>query len=210
MKKILCVPVLLGIILPACAQGYFGAVAALSSTGLDCSSTLSCDKKGFALKVYGGTKLAPSSQLDLGVARLDAVEFSAINFGKVGSSGPTTVKRYNVNTFALESVAVDASTVNTANAITASAVINAPISQDFTAAARVGIAYVSATTRRYVDGTSNASETQTKFQPYLGLSAAYSVTDAVRLVGSYDFTRAPFVGRTANVSAYGVGAELTY
>lgn len=210
MKKILWISACMGLSVPVYAQGYFGAVAALSSVGLDCASTKSCDKKGFALKVYGGTKLSPSSQLDLGFARLDAVEFSAINFGKVGAIDSTTVKRYNTNTFTIDTVVVDASTVNTVNAITAAAVLNAPVSSEIGLAARLGVAYVSATSRRYVDGGSNGSETRTKIQPYVGLSAMYSITDGIRLVGSYDFTRAPFVGRTANVSAYGVGAELTY
>lgn len=210
MKKILWILACMGLSVPVYAQGYFGAVAALSSTGLDCSSTRSCDKKGFALKIYGGTKLTPSSQVDLGIARLDAVEFSAINFGKIGSTASATVKRYNSDTFAIDDVVVDASTVNTVNAITAAAVLNAPVTSELGLAARLGMAYVSATSRRYVDGVSNGSETQTKFQPYVGFSAMYSITDAIRLVGSYDFTRAPFVGRTANVSAYGVGAELTY
>lgn len=195
------------------AQGYVGAVAALSSVGVDCSNTLSCDKKGRAVKLYAGTKLAGNNQIDFGVGKLTSIEFGMINFGKAESSRGQVFNAYDPNNDGnggTGDVLRVVSRVGTANALTLAAVADFPVTNEFSLAAKLGVAYVSSTLRTYVDGVANGSETETKLKPYLGLGASLSLADTFKVVGSYDLTAFDVAGRKSRASALGVGAEISF
>lgn len=190
----------------AAAQGYVGAVVALTKLGSGCSGTLSCDTKGVGAKVYFGSKLAKESRFEFGFGAVDAVEFGVMSFGK----GSYTYNKDYVNGSTGTPFTLDASTVNTANALVASVVARMPVFDGVSILVRPGLAYVSSTQRYYVAGVRNGSETETKLKPYVGLSVEYSVMDKFKVVGSFDWTRFDAASQKANLTALGLGAEIGF
>lgn len=191
------------------AQGYVGAVAALTSIGLDCSGQTNCDKRGFGVKFYAGSKLSASNQIDLGIGKVDAVEVGVINFGKA-SSQFTAGYTYEDPVLGLTPATRVVHQVATANALTAAVVLNAPVTTDFALSARLGGAYVSSTVKKYVEGAGDGSVTSTKLKPYVGFSASYNIVDSIKLIGSYDATRYDVLGHQSWLSLLGLGAEMSF
>ena len=192
------------------AQGYVGAVASLTSIGIDCADKLSCDKKGFGLRLYAGTKLAPENQYDFQIGKVSAIEIGVLSFGKASSSydqSYTAADLVNGGTYTLNR---QVSKVSTANALTVSAVAEMPVSSEFAFLAKLGVAYVSSTTRTYIDGASNGSETATKLKPYLGLGASFLIMDSLKVVGNYDVTAFDVAGRKSRINSLGFGAEMSF
>lgn len=214
MKKILLGSFFCIVSVSAFAQGYAGAVAALSKMGLNCDGQASCDKKGRAVKLYVGSNLSQEKQIDFGVGRLQAVEVSFIGFGKSSSNG--TGYLYDPNVDILDPAApsplypVPTSKSVTANAITFAGVLKFPIVEGAGAVARVGAAYVSSTARYYVQGGSNGSETSTKLKPYIGLGLEYEAVKGLRFVGAYDWTKLDVSNQRGGLQSLGLGAEMDF
>jgi hypothetical protein len=197
------------------AQGYVGAVAALSSIGIDCADKLSCDKRGRGIKLYGGTKLSPNNRIDIGsIGSISAIEVAAINFGKVSTtenSAPYTVVDTTINFSVSDTPVTRAVTkTGTSNALAIAAVADFPIVTDLVLSLKLGAAYVSSTLRTYVDGVENGSVTETKLKPYIGLGLSYAIVDSVKIVGSYDRTGFDVDGRKSHSSNIGLGAEIGF
>jgi len=193
------------------AQGYVGAVAALSSVGMDCSDTLSCDKKGHGFKMYGGTKLSPANQINLGgFGKIDAVEVGVLTFGKFSSSVPVSYPVYDPDTGGSTTQNRVSSSSYTSNALTVAAVANFPILSDLAFSLKLGAAYESSTIRNYVDGAGNGSDTSTKLKPYIGLGLSYAVLNSVKIVSSYDRIAFDVAGQKSNASMFGLGAEIGF
>ncbi len=190
----------------ASAQGYVGAVAALTSVGLDCSGHDTCDKRGFGIKLYAGSPISKENALDFGVGVVDAVEFGLVNFGK--GSGSHTVTYVDLNTGNPFDQAVV--TVGTANAIFGAFVARFPLADSIAVLAKPGLAYVSSTQRYYIGSNSNGSTTSTKLQPYLGLGAEVAVASKLKLIGSFDWTRYDVASKKSNLTSFGLGAELGF
>lgn len=194
------------------AQNYVGAIAALSSLKIDCSSKDFCDTKGFGLKLYAGARLAADNQVDLGIAKIDAMEVGLINFGKASSryAKEYLVPNPDTNAGGVVPQLRTVSTTGTANAITVAAIANTPLSDDIAFSLKFGVAYVSSTQRTYLDGVTDGGVTETKMQPYVGLMAKYNIAESIKLVGSYDWTRFDMAGRKSSLGALGLGAELSF
>lgn len=190
----------------AAAQGYVGAVAALTKLGSGCSGTLSCDTSGVGAKVYFGSKLSKESRFEFGVGEIDAVEFGVMSFGK----GSYTYNKDYVDGSTGDPFTLNASTVNTANALVASIVARVPLFDGASFLVRPGLAYVSSTQRYYVAGAQNGSQTETKLKPYLGLGLEYSLTDNFKVVGSFDWTRFDAASQNVNLMSLGLGAEVGF
>jgi len=190
----------------AAAQGYAGAVVALTKLGSGCSGTLSCDTRGVGAKIYFGSKLAKESRFEFGFGEVDAVEFGVMSFGK----GSYTYSKDYVNGATGVPFTLDASTVNTANALVASIVARVPIFDGASILVRPGLAYVSSTQRYYVAGVQNGSETTTKLKPYVGLGLEYSLVDKFKVVGSFDWTRFDAASQKVNLMSLGLGAEIGF
>ncbi|MDO9237848.1 MAG: hypothetical protein Q7U28_17655 [Aquabacterium sp.] len=180
------------------AQGYVGVAAAKSNVGIDCAGKTLCDRKGFGVKLFAGAKLSAGDPVD-------AVEVGVLNFGKSRSS-------VLVDYVDVENVShlKDVSKVGLVNALTFSGVLNFTIADGFVLATKMGVAYVSSTVRTYVDGAPNGSVTATKFKPYLGLAASFSVDENVKLVGSYDLTVFDVDGKKSHAGMMGLGAEMQF
>lgn len=191
----------------AVAQGYAGAVVALTKLGADCAGMMSCDTKGHGVKIYFGSKLIKSDQFDFGVGVVDAVEFGVMSFGK---GAVNYSKEYVDAVNGGPNIVAAATTVNTANALIASVVARVPLFEGANFLVRPGVAYVSSTQRYYVSGIQNGSETATKFKPYLGLGFDFSPMDGVKFVGSFDWTKFDVASQKSNLTSLGLGAEIGF
>lgn len=210
MKKLIIASIFVSGLTAAHAEGYAGAVASLTSIGGGCDSRLAeCDKKGFGVKVYFGSKLTGARQLDLGIGKIDAVEAGFVNFGKIQSQGmiqlPDVTDALGINL-----VPSRATTSATANALVVAAVAHVPVADDFTGVVKLGGAYVSSTVRYFIEGASDSSKTATKLQPYIGLGFEMALASNIKLVGSYDWTRFSVEGQKGSLGAFGMGAQFGF
>lgn len=213
MKRLIAACYLAGVSSVALADGYFGAVLALSKIQSGCSAGYKCDQVAIGGRLYGGTKLKPSQVVDLGgLGSINAMEVGYIRPGNGKSSGNKVIQRYNsdINVSAVEVVSVPATERVEATAIYAALVSNFPLDAQTSLNAKLGVAYVSSTLHSSVEGVSDGGQTATKFKPYLGLGAAYSIGDGLSLTGSFDFTQYDVVGRKGNITALGFGAQKSF
>lgn len=188
------------------AQGYMGAVVALTNFSASCTDPLVCHDKGHGIKLYAGSRLDKEYQLDIGVGKIDAVEVGVVNFGK----GRLNYSQQFIDANTSNVYAVDAATVNTANALIGAFVMRMPVVDQLAFLVKPGIAYVSSTQRYYVQGVQNGSETATKLKPYLGLGVEYGIVDNVKIVGAIDWTQFDVAGQKANIYSFGLGAEVGF
>ncbi len=211
MKRVIAACCLAGVSSVALADGYFGAVLALSKIQSGCSSGYKCDQVALGGRLYGGTKLKPSQVVDLGgLGSINAMEVGYIRPGNGKSSGNKVIRRYNPDLADVEVVSVPATETVEATVIYAALVSNFPLDAQTSLSAKLGVAYVSSTLLSRVDGVSDGGQTATKFKPYLGLGAAYSIGDGLSLTGSFDFTQYDVVGRKGNITALGFGAQKSF
>ncbi len=184
----------------ASAEGYAGAVVALSRVEFGCTSGYSCDYKGHGGKLYAGTQLSANHSVDLGVGKLDALEFAYLKFG--GARGnldvpdPFNPQSYN------ESALSDA--------VAVAGVAHFPVVDQFAIVAKLGLAYVSSTVRTAQNGKSLGETTENHVQPYGALGLEYAIPNVVKIVGSLDMTRYKVGSRKGNARMIGIGAETNF
>jgi hypothetical protein len=183
----------------ACAEGYAGAVAALSRVDFGCTPGYSCDYKGHGGKLYAGTQLSANNSLDLGVGKLDAVEFAYLKFGGARASLPAPDA---FNPALHESALTDA--------VAVAAVAHFPVVDQFAIVAKLGVAYVSSTLRKAQDATSLGESTENHVQPYGAIGLEYAIPNVVKIVGSLDMTRYKVGSRKGNARMIGIGAETNF
>lgn len=189
MKRTLVGIVLAGLYATASAQGYVGAIVGLSNYDIDCNRLSPCDKKGKAVKLYAGTQLK-KGLVDTERFKLDTIEVGYIRFGGVRTTNGTRQDtREDLDT---GDTIVTSRTMGTdaqANAIVLAGVGRFIITPSLTASGKLGVAYVNTTIDQTLGGASWGSETKSKLKPYLGLGIEYAVTDKLKVVGSFDYTK---------------------
>lgn len=187
--------------------GYVGAVLALTKVQAGCPAGFDCDRSAMGGQLYGGTRLKPNQVLDLGVGSVNAVQVGFLRSGDQKSNGTGIVSRNNITLGGPEDVTVPATETVQASAIYAALVANFPVVTDLNLSARLGLAYVTSTLNKGLDGLSNAGESAAKLKPYFGLGADYQVGNGFSLVASLDVTRYDVSGRQGNITAFGLGAQ---
>jgi len=193
------------------AQGYAGAVSALSKIDFGCSaSDAVCKNNGRGGKLYAGVGLSPQSVLNFGIGAVDAVEVAYIKFAQGKKSGTAGVITYDADNDVYYSRTAATMTYRQADAIAAAAVAHFQLFENATASAKLGVAYVSSTRRTSQEGVSMGGETAPKFKPYIGLGLEYNVPQVIRLVGSFDRTKYDVGGVKANATLIGLGAEKDF
>lgn len=198
-----------------CAQGYVGAVAALSNVDFDCQVRFSaCDKSSSGGKIYFGQKLGSAPLAGFSPR---SVEVTYLRFGAGKAKGteeidvavvqnPGTPSEEIVRGTRIAPIAEKAET----DAIAVAGVWSVEPVHGASLSAKAGIAYVSSTIKDSLDGRSNGAKSQSRLQPYLGLAAAYSLAGTARVVASLDLTRFDVDGRKGLASMLGLGAELEF
>lgn len=191
------------------AQGYVGAVRSFTNIGYDCPQGMTCDKSGHGWRFYGGTKLSASSQIDLGIGKIDSIEVGYLKYAQVVSGGQTTIDYLN-SVGEPDTRVVPTALRIQADALTLAMVARFPLIDQLSASARLGVAYVSSTVRRDLDGMTNTSETTTKLKPYVGLGVEYDIPSIVKLIGTFDLTKIDAGGFSGNARMIGLGAERSF
>jgi len=215
MKRYVAMALLGGASSLVCAQGYVGAVLALTNIGADCPAGLDCKNSSEGFRLYAGTKLPPRYAFDFGFGKLDALEVGYMRFGRGSINGTQTVTEYIPalddgvnNPIVARSAPLNGTTQ--ADAITAAVVAHVPIAEQFAASARLGLAYVSSTYRTVLDGRSYTSETATKLKPYIGFGLEYDIPAIAKIIGTFDMTKYDAAGLTGNLRMIGLGAERSF
>ena len=193
----------------ACAQGYVGAVVALSNLDLSCQTGRKCDDSGNGWKLFGGTRLE-QPLVSLGRAHVNVVEVGLMRFGKASDQ---FTRRISINNGqgTVEQVNVPAAETVSVNALTFAMGATISLAQRASLVPKVGLAYVSATSRSSVNGISQGSETKSSLQPYLGVSLGYEAVQGVTVNAGVDWTRARTEDRGgASALLMGVGASVAF
>ena len=193
------------------AQGYVGAVVALSNVDFECQARFSsCDKSSPGGKVYFGQKVSGPSWLGQFSPR--ALEVVYLRFGSAEAKGTGTIDvsfDTGVEIIRQTRPAPIAEKAET-DAIAVAGVWSTEPARGATISAKAGIAYVSSTIKSSLDGRSNGAKSQSRWQPYLGFGAAYGVADTARLMVNLDLTRFDVDGRKGLARMLGLGAELDF
>lgn len=80
-----------------------------------------------------------------------------------------------------------------------------PVAQDWTTVMRLGIARVKS------EGESDAgSQSDNKVTFYAGLGLEYAVTDAIKVIAAWDFTRFEIADEDGMVHSVGIGAQVGF
>lgn len=201
--------VLLSVLSPAAlAQGYVGAVAALTRVDVSCLPGVSCDNNGFGFKLFAGTKLE-KPLLKLGGGGVDVVEVAAMRLAKGRYNGRTEI---TVNGGSGPVVAnVPASVTLGVNGLVASLGASFPLGQRFAVTPKLGVAYMTATGEYVVDGARMGSVTKSSVQPYLGVSADYLLGQGIKLTAGLDWTRFRLAGsENEDAMLLGLGAAVSF
>jgi hypothetical protein len=193
------------------AQGYAGAVLALSRVADSCVAGLRCERNNpFGFKLFAGASLPVANQLVFSGARLTRVEVAAIQFGKVTSSGLIGKREFDADLDDYVTVFAPGQVVVQANAIATAAVTEFALNNQLNLVAKLGLAYVSATTSTERDDKRIDSSTKSSVQPYIGLGVEFALPFDVLLHGGVDWTRYRVDGRSGSATQLGVGAAISF
>ncbi len=195
------------------AQGYAGAIMALSNVGMDCwVSAVSCDRQARGARIYFGTRLSEASRINLGVGAIDAIEVGYMKFGHARSAGTASSFMQDPDDPGAPPLptTVPATTTAQADALTIAATAHFAVTDNFGLAARIGAAYVSSTVKWTREGLSTGSRTSNHIRPYLGLGLEYNIPDVIKLVGSYDWTQFSVDGQKGAATLLGLGLEKAF
>lgn len=215
MKKILVTTVLLAGAAGAQADGYIGATVGRGKLAFDCAQDATCKQSINVFKLYAGTRLKEASQLDLGIAKIDALE---VGYQRSGSKAvETKIVEQNY-------LLIDPDNGNTASvrmvpqrrlvsydALVLAPVVRASLTREIDLFIKPGAAVVSTTVRTVINGVGQQSETQTKLKPYLSVGGSVAIAGNVRMVGAFDWMPVSSVGSvTGSTHSFNLGAEASF
>jgi opacity protein-like surface antigen len=199
MKRVLALAALSLVSVAACAEGYVGAVLALTRVEAGCPSGYTCNFRGHGGKLYAGTKLSADRAVDFSFGKIDAIEVSYLKFGGTKADLPPP-DAFNPGLH--ESTVTDA--------IAVSAVAHVPVADQFSVVGKLGLAYVSSTIRGAQDTTSLGGVSENHLKPYIALGLEYDIPNVVKIVGSMDLTGYQTTGRRGPATMIGIGAETNF
>lgn len=150
----------------AAAEGHVGLAAGPSHFKVNCAGVSRCDASDVGVKFFGGYRYTP----------MVAGELAYIDFGKSVSTGTQSG-------FGLEGTL-------RAYALVANVALRAPLAQDVSGIARLGLARVRGSLEQRADGVVIATEARASLQPYLGVGLQYTLKKNVSLDLGIDMTRA--------------------
>lgn len=206
MKHIFIATVLASVGAAASAQGYVGAVAALSKLSDSCTTGFKCeDSRATGFRFFAGHRFSDAEAWGLGVVRVNRIEVSALRFGRQRSTGTATK-------FLTDSATKQVPSVNevSANALVVAVGSELPIGGWFALNGRLGLAYVTASVSSTIDGLSNGSTSGNAIRPYVGVGAEFLLPLDIRLLSSLDWTRYSVKGYSGSATQLGLGASMSF
>lgn len=212
MKQSFVLLALLGCASAASAQGYAGAVAAISRASAGCLSGYDCkDNQATGFKLYAGFRAAPKDALlDLGFARVNGMEISFMRFGKVSGHGSRVIA-VNGGSGSVVNRTVPVGYSSEADAVAAAVVAQVPLPAGFSLLPKVGLAFVSSTVNFTQDGARNGSRSANNVEPYLGIALNYELLpNTLQVNAGFDWTRFDAAGSKGNISMLGLGLDYSF
>jgi OOP family OmpA-OmpF porin len=167
-------------------QAYLGASAGPSKIYLDCDGAITCDETDTGFKVYGGYMFTPNIGIELAYADLGSASATAL------VSGRRVIATLD------------------GSAVSATAVLAAPLSDSFSLFARLGFASVDAKLSGSVAGLGSASDTESNASVAYGIGAAVHVTKNIAVRGEWERYRAKYDGEEADVDLFSVGVKFRF
>lgn len=232
MKKIFVMCALAAGVAGAQADGYVGASVGRGKLPFDCAQDANCKQRVNVFKLYAGTRLKDSRQIDVGIGRIDALEVGFIRTNGKATETRMVSQQY-VESYPDPSdpsqtiVNVLDRTVPARRLVSVDALILAPVLRvnlmsDVDLFVKAGAAIVSATVKTMTTASTESapeasprevslrSNTQTKLKPYLAFGASYAVTPTVKVVGSADWMPFSVDAVSGNARAFSLGAEMAF
>lgn len=211
MKKIVVAGLLVAGVSLASAQGYVGALLALTKLHTDCMDGGSCGSKPLGFKIYGGVRYSDVDSLHLGIGAVDTLEVGAVRFGSREGTWATTKRVYDSTSFtgARTVPAVGKASVS-ADALYAAVGAHVPLVRDLSFTPKLGIAWVTTTRKSWVDDVSQGSVSENHLAPYLGLGLEYSPIPVLKLQASVDLTHVKTEGASGVAHLLGLGAAVAF
>jgi hypothetical protein len=214
MKKIFVLSLLAVSSAGALAEGYAGASVGRGKLPFNCAQGASCDQSVNMFKLYAGVRLKETSQIDLGIGRIDAVEVAYLRTNGKASENSVVDKTYffydpdlgptfpNHSVSSIRQVSLDA--------LLLAPVLNIGVAPDVGLFFKAGVALVTSSVKSSLDGVSLKNESATKLKPYVGFGASYRVLDGVKVFGSSDWFQYSADGLGGTARTLNLGAEMTF
>lgn len=227
MKKIYVMSLLAVAAAAAHAEGYVGASVGRGKLPFDCQQDATCKQRVNVFKIYAGTRLKDSRQIDLGVGRVDALEVGYLrNYGRATETRMEE-QQYNVivrdpsdptnTTNDVFTRTAPARRLVSLDALLLAPVLRVNVMPDVDLFVKAGAAIVTATVKTTKTATtaeptevSVKSDSQTKLKPYVALGASYAVTSGIKVFGSADWLPYSVEGINGTARAFSLGAELAF
>lgn len=212
MKQIMVAGLLAAGVSMASAQGYVGALVALTKLQMSCEDgASSCGDKPLGFKIYGGMHYSDAESLHIGIGTIDTLEVGAVRFGSRTATWPTTKRIYSSSssTGALEVAAVAKATVS-ADAIYVAGGAHIPLFKGLSFTPKVGVAWVTTTRKDWVDSVSQGSISENHLAPYIGLGLEYAIVPEVRIQTTLDSTLMRTEGASGAAHLFGLGAAVEF
>lgn len=214
MKKLILMGGLLAFsAVAAQAEGYIGSSLGRGKMSLDCEQGASCKESANVFKLYAGTKLSESAQLDLGVARLDGFEVAYVRTINDAQS-LRSVKQQGLveGEYLPDNGIVDVPMRQrfSVDAIVMAPVLHAHLTSDLQIFIKPGLGVVTATINTDVNGTSTRSDSSIRVKPYVALGLDYAVTKGVKIVGSAEWLGYAVQGESGTLRSVNLGAQVDF
>lgn len=214
MKNFFVSTLLVAVSFGAQAEGYVGASIGRGKLPFDCASDASCKQSVNVFKLYAGTRLKESRQLDLGIGRLDAVEVGFMRSASKSTETRTVEQTYiiidPINGNTVTTRMVPQRRLVSMDALLLAPVLHVGVTQGVDAFVKAGAAIVTSTVKSTLNDVSIKSESQTKLKPYVGLGASYAVARNLKVFGAADWVPFSVEGVSGTARALSLGAEMAF
>lgn len=214
MKKIFVLTLLAAVSIGAKADGYAGASIGRGKLPFDCASDASCKQSVNVFKLYAGTRLKESHQLDFGIGRVDAVEVGFMRSASKSTETRTVEQTYiiidPVNGNTVTTRMVPQRRLVSMDALILTPVLHVGVMPGVDAFVKAGAAIVTSTVKSTLNDVSIKSESQTKLKPYIALGASYAVARNLKFFGSADWVPFSVEGVSGTARALSLGAEMAF
>ncbi|MEY4766694.1 MAG: hypothetical protein RI907_3367 [Pseudomonadota bacterium] len=219
LKSFIPAVALMAVVPAAFAQSYGGLSLAYVRNSATCPDGPAgyCSAKHLGGLAYVGAKLAESSQLDLGIGKLDAFEAGLMQLGSKSFNQDVVTSRL-VSSVRVYTTTTDSGLMS-ANGLYGAGVAHMDLAEDLQMVARLGVSYVSTTLKKSrvvttsqgaYTYTSLGSSTDNRWQPFVGVGLEYKLMNELILSSRLDMTRVSANSRNGMAALFSVGAQIVY
>lgn len=182
MKKVLASVAMVLAATASHASPYVLIAGGVSDHDIDCTDTLTCDKRGTGFKLFGGYKLTPNF----------AIEGGYLGFGKS------------------EATAVDETGTAEVDGFGVGAAFHHDLTPDWSLVGRLGLASMDVKVDGTILGSRRFSQSDSSTQLYGGVELGWRIQPNVTLGASYDFSRGELQNSKLDVQMLSVSMTVAF